>query len=173
MSSPGQSVSYLRCFILCPFSAISFFTIKLCCCLVIETVKQLWTVSNSQTKCKSSGLDTVHKVTWIWIKPLLEKLPHFLTWVAAKCVWCCSHGTVMNYKKHKRKLLPDAWESSALITIFDGNPLAVLLIALIETCGNNIHLSEKQMNIWFYNPVVSRITTIIQPIDKVCLFSEY
>lgn len=79
----------------------------------------------------------------------------------------------MNYNKNKRKLLPDAGESSALIIIFDGNPLAALLIALIETCGNSIHLSGKQRIVLFYNPVVSRITTIIQPTDKVCLCSEY
>lgn len=38
----------------------------------------------------------------------------------------------MNYIKHKRRLLPPAGESSALITIFDGNLLTGLLIALSE-----------------------------------------
>lgn len=72
----------------------------------------------------------------------------------------------MHYIKHERRLLPGAEESSALITVFDGNPLTALLIALIEICGNNIHLAGKKKIVLFYTPVVSRITTIIQSIGK-------
>lgn len=50
----------------------------------------------------------------------------------------------MHYIKHERRLLPGAEESSALITVFDGNPLTALLIALIGICGNNIHLAGKK-----------------------------
>lgn len=50
----------------------------------------------------------------------------------------------MRYIKHKRKVLPCAGESFALIAIFDGNPLTALLITLIEICGNNIHLAGKK-----------------------------
>lgn len=41
-------------------------------------------------------------------------------------------------------LLSGAGESSAWIIIFDGNPLTTLQIALIEICGNNIHLAGKK-----------------------------
>lgn len=65
----------------------------------------------------------------------------------------CSLKTIVHYIKvvvtqHKRK--QDARELSALISIFDGNPLTVLLIALIETGENNMLLAQKQKIVLFY-----------------------